>query len=215
MGYIEGGEGGSIRNTTELYTTSSFLLTFGNTKIINLSGSAVYNITFNASSSGTVDPASLILYNNNSTIPSSNQIYLTSSATSFNYVFSQDFELSGFLTILNNSDSKNITFSNFYITRLPAYYTVNVTPVGDYEQLITNEFDYNGELEGTNLEVTNGDLNGTNTFLQYPKTPTNYTPVLYNSNTVSVNTFLLNTTVPESGQIYLFYDTGSTSSPAD
>jgi hypothetical protein len=215
MGYIEGGEGGSIINTTELYTTSSFLLAAGNTKIINLSGSAVYSITFNASSSGTVDPASLILYNNNSTIPSSNQIYLTSSATSFNYVFSQDFELSGFLTILNNSDSKNITFSNFYITRLPAYYTVNVTPVGDYEQLVTNEFDYNGELEGTNLEVTDGNLNGTNTFLQYPKTPTNYSPVFYNSNTVSVNTFLLNTTVPESGQIYLFYDTGSTSSPAD
>jgi hypothetical protein len=215
MGYIEGSEGGSIRNTTELYTTSSFLLTFGNTKIINLSGSAVYNITFNASSSGTTDPASLILYNNNSTIPSSKQIYLTSSTTSFNYVFSQDVELSGFLTILNNSDSKNITFSNLYITRLPAYYTLIETPSGSVQQLITNEFDFNGELEGTNLVVTDGDLNGDNTFLNYPKTPTNYAPTFYNSNTVAAGTFLLNTVIPEQGQVYLFYDTGSTLFPAD
>ena len=64
IGYIEGGEGGSIRNTTELYTTSSFILTNGDTKIINLSGSAVYNITFNASSSGTLNTVLLKLYNN-------------------------------------------------------------------------------------------------------------------------------------------------------
>jgi hypothetical protein len=215
MGYIEGSEGGSIRNTTELYTTSSFLLTFGNTKIINLSGSAIYNITFNASSSGTTDPASLILYNNNSTIPSSKQIYLTSSTTSFNYVFSQDVELSGFLTILNNSDSKNITFSNLYITRLPAYYTLIETPSGSVQQLITNEFDFNGELEGTNLIVTDGDLNGDNTFLNYPRIPTNYAPILYNSNTVAAGDFLLSSTIPGQGQIYLFYDTGSNLLPVD
>ena len=150
-----------------------------------------------------------------SSIPSSNQIYLTSSATSFNYVFSQDFELSGFLTIENASSDKSITFSNLYITRLPDYYTLNITPYGDFEQLITNEFDFNGELEGTNLVVTDGDLNGDNTFLNYPRIPTNYAPVLYNSNTVAVGDFLLNSTVPGSGQIYLFYDTGSTLFPTD
>ena len=215
IGYIEGGDGGSIRNTTELYTTSSFLLGAGSTKIINLSGSAVYNITFNASSSGTLNAASLALYNNNTVSVLSTQIYSTSSATSFNYVFSQDIELSGFLTIYNTSPDKNITFSNLYITRLPDYYTVNITPYGEFTQLITNEFDYNGELEGTNLVVTDGDLNGDNTFLNYPTTPTNYSPVLYKSSTVSVGDFLLSTTSPGSGQIYLFYDTGSTLFPAD
>jgi hypothetical protein len=215
IGYIEGGEGGSIRNTTELYTTSSFLLGAGSTKIINLSGSAVYNITFNASSSGTLNAASLALYNNNTVSVLSTQIYSTSSATSFNYIFSQDIELSGFLTIYNTSPDKNITFSNLYITRLPDYYTVNITPYGEFTQLITNEFDYNGELEGTNLVVTDGDLNGDNTFLNYPTTPTNYSPVLYKSSTVSVGDFLLSTTSPGSGQIYLFYDTGSTLFPAD
>ena len=215
MGYIEGSEGGSIRNTTELYTTSSFILGAGSTKIINLSGSAVYNIIFNASSSGTLNSASLALYNNNTVAVLSTQIYSTSSATSFNYVFSQDIELSGFLTVYNTSPDKNITFSNFYITRLPDYYTLNITPYGDFEQLVTNEFDYNGELEGTNLIVTDGDLNGTNTFLNYPKVPTNYTASLYKSSTVSVGDFLSNVNSPGQGQIYLFYDTGSTLFPAD
>ena len=215
MGYIEGSEGGSIRNTTELYTTSSFILGAGSTKIINLSGSAVYNITFNASSSGTLNSASLALYNNNTVAVLSTQIYSTSSATSFNYDFSQDIELSGFLTVYNTSPDKNITFSNFYITRLPDYYTLNITPYGDFEQLVTNEFDFNGELKGTNLIVTDGDLNGNNTFLNYPRVPTNYSPVLYKSSTVPVGDFLLNTTSPGSGQIYLFYDTGSNLFPAD
>ena len=214
MGYIEGGEGGSIINTTELYTTSSFILGAGSTKIINLSGSAVYNITFNASSSGTSNSASFALYNY-STVLTSEQIYSTSSLTSFDYILSQDIELSGFLTILNSSDAKDITFSNFYITRLPDYYTLNITPYGEFPQLVTNEFDFNGELEGTNLIVTDGNLNGDNTFLTYPTTPTNYSPVLYNSNTVSVSDFLLSTTSPGLGQIYLFYDTGSILFPAD
>jgi hypothetical protein len=215
MGYIEGGDGGSIRNTTELYTTSSFLLTNGDTKIINLSGSAVYNITFNASSSGTLNTVSLKLYNNNSITPSSTQVYSTSSVTSFDYIFSQDIELSGFLTIENASSDKSITFSNLYITRLPAYYTLIETPSGSIQQLITNEYDFNGELEGTNLIVTDGDLNGDNTFLNYPRIPTNYAPILYNSNTVAAGDFLLSSTIPGQGQIYLFYDTGSNSFPVD
>ena len=77
------------------------------------------------------------------------------------------------------------------------------------------EFDYNGELEGTNLVVTDGDLNGDNTFLNYPKVPTNYTASLYKSSTVSVGDFLSNVNSPGQGQIYLFYDTGSTLFPAD
>ena len=70
-------------------------------------------------------------------------------------------------------------------------------------------------LEGTNLVVTDGDLNGTNTFLNYPRIPTNYTPTLYRSSTVAISTFLLSTVIPGSGQIYLFYDTGSNTFPVD
>jgi hypothetical protein len=126
-------------------------------------------------------------------------------------------EIPNFVNLLSTCifPDKNITFSNLYITRLPDYYTVNTTPYGEFTQLVTNEFDYNGELEGTNLVVTDGDLNGDNTFLNYPKTPTNYAPVLYNSSTVTSGDFLLNTTIPGSGQIYLFYDTGSILSPFD
>ena len=146
----------------------------------------------------------------------SDELIYTTSSTSLNYTLNETFNItSGYLTIENNSFGKNITFSNFTIYSEPDYYTINVTPVGDFEQLVTNEFDYNGELEGTNLEVTDGNLNGNNTFLEYPKVPTNYSPVLYNSNTVSSGDFLSNVNTPGSGQIYLFYDTGSILSPFD
>ena len=63
--------------------------------------------------------------------------------------------------------------------------------------------------------MTDGDLNGDNTFLNYPRVPTNYSPVLYKSNIVSSGNFLSNVNTPGSGQIYLFYDTGSNLFPAD
>ena len=56
---------------------------------------------------------------------------------------------------------------------------------------------------------------GDNTFLNYPRVPTNYTPTLYRSSTVAISTFLLSSVIPGSGQIYLFYDTGSILSPFD
>ena len=215
MGYIEGGEGGSIRNSENLiYTSSFFNLAATNTLTLNLELTGPVRIISNISSSQeALTPAVIKFYNGDVT---TDELIYTTSSLPLNYTLNEIFNItSGYLTIKNDSDNANIKFSNVLIYSEPAYYTVNITPVGDFEQLVTNEFDYNGELEGTNLEVTNGDLNGNNTFLQYPKTPTNYSPVFYNSNTVSADIFLLNTTVPESGQIYLFYDTGSTSSPAD
>jgi hypothetical protein len=151
------------------------------------------------------------LYNSSTT---QNIIY--SDTGTLNYVLNETFNItSGYLTIFNISDTAKITFSDFTIYSEPDYYTINVTPAGDFEQLVTNEFDFNGELEGTNLEVTDGNLNGNNIFLNYPYTPTNYTASLYTSDIVTVDTFLLSTTIPGQGQIYLFYDTGSILSPAD
>jgi hypothetical protein len=169
---------------------------------------AVRIISNISSSQELLTPADVNFYNGSSVV---DELIYTTSSLPLNYTLNETFNItSGYLTIQNGSGDANITFSDFTIYSEPDYYTINVTPVGDFEQLITNEFDYNGELEGTNLEVTDGNLNGNNTFLQYPKTPTNYVPTLYNSNTVSLGDFLLNTTIPDSGEIYLFYDTGST-----
>jgi hypothetical protein len=195
-------------------TSSIFTIASTNTLTFNLGLTGPIRIISNISSSQESISSAIINFYNGINI-SSELIYTTSSLP-LNYTLNETFNItSGYLTIENDSDNANITFSNFVIYSEPDYYTINVTPVGDFEQLVTNEFDYNGELEGTNLEVTDGNLNGNNTFLQYPKTPTNYASTLYNSNTVSVGTFLLNTTIPGQGEIYLFYDTGSILFPAD
>jgi hypothetical protein len=191
-------------------STTSFTISASNSLTFNLGLTGPVRIVSNISSSNNIGgDVGVALYNSPTT---QNIVY--SEAGTLNYTLNETFNItSGYLTIFNSSDTAKITFSNFTIYSEPDYYTINVTPVGDFEQLITNEFDFNGELEGTNLEVTDGDLNGNNTFLQYPKTPTNYVPTLYNSNTVSANIFLLSTTIPEQGEIYLFYDTGSTLFP--
>jgi hypothetical protein len=191
-------------------STTSFTISASNSLTFNLGLTGPVRIVSNISSSNNIGGSvGVALYNSPTT---QNIVY--SEAGTLNYTLNETFNItSGYLTIFNSSDTAKITFSDFTIYSEPDYYTINVTPVGDFEQLITNEFDFNGELEGTNLEVTDGDLNGNNTFLQYPKTPTNYVPTLYNSNTVSANIFLLSTTIPEQGEIYLFYDTGSTLFP--
>ena len=215
MGYIEGSEGGSIRNSENLiYTSSFFNLAATNTLTLNLELTGPIRIISNISSSQeALTPAVIKFYNGDTT--TDELIYITSSLP-LNYTLNETFNItSGYLTIENDSDNANIKFSNVLIYSEPAYYNVNITPYGEFTQLITNEFDYNGELEGTNLVVTDGDLNGDNTFLNYPKIPTNYTPTLYRSSTVAISTFLLSTVIPGSGQIYLFYDTGSNTFPVD
>ena len=223
IGYIEGGDGGVITDTIKLiYSTSSFSLvnTATETFTVNLGSSGVYNVTANVIISGgdPITDNNLNLYNSNET--GSNELIYNKTATSspLNYTLNQTFNLtSGYLTFAQSSSQSPdpITITNLKIYLDPSYYQLVETPYGAFEQLVPNEFDYNGELEGTNLIVTDGDLNGDNTFLNYPKVPTNYTPTLYKSSTVAISTFLLSTVIPGSGQIYLFYDTGSNTFPVD
>jgi len=72
---------------------------------------------------------------------------------------------------------------------------------------------YNGELQGTKIEATNGELNDWNTS-KYPSTlEINYTVYLYNSATSSLDLFDDTNTLPNAGEIYLWYDTGSGLNP--
>jgi hypothetical protein len=206
---MTGGDGGSLNNNEILiFTTSSFIITAGNSITFNLSSSGAERILFNVSSSTGADINSVRLYNGSSV--STELVYETASDEPINYTLNETFNItSGFLTIQNASDVALLTFSSLNVYNGLSYYQPVETPYGAFEQLVSNEYDINGELEGTNLVVTDGDLNGGNPFLTYPTTPTNYAPTLYNSNTVSVGDFLLNTTIPGQGEIYLFYDTGS------
>ena len=69
---------------------------------------------------------------------------------------------------------------------------------------------YNGELPGTEIEATNGELNEANIF-KYPSTlEINYDIVFYRSNITPLESFLNLNTSPNQGEIYLWFDTGST-----
>ena len=68
---------------------------------------------------------------------------------------------------------------------------------------------YDGELEGTTVDVLSSDLNGSNPFLGK-----NHPVVTYNTTTVtSASTF--NTTTPSAGQIVVFYEEATIESPID
>lgn len=65
---------------------------------------------------------------------------------------------------------------------------------------------FNGELSGSNLVVTNGDLNGGNPFLNVNTTILAYTASYYDDTLVPAGNFLNINTSPNNGEIYLLYD---------
>jgi hypothetical protein len=72
---------------------------------------------------------------------------------------------------------------------------------------------YNGELPGTIIEVTDGELNDTNTY-KYPSTLVlEYDILFYTSSVTPIGIFNNINTSPNQGQIYLWYDTGSYLNP--
>jgi hypothetical protein len=94
----------------------------------------------------------------------------------------------------------------------PQYYTGS-TGVSTIIHSTQDEF-YNGELPGTEFIVTNGELNDANNF-KYPTTlEIYYDPTLYLSNITPLGDFLNINTSPNQGEIYLWFDTGSTLQPS-
>ena len=72
---------------------------------------------------------------------------------------------------------------------------------------------YNGELQGTKIEATNGELNDWNTSKYSPTLEINYNVVFYTSSITSLDIFLNPNISPNAGEIYLWYDTGSITNP--
>jgi len=74
-----------------------------------------------------------------------------------------------------------------------------------FTQSSQTEF-FDGELSGSNILVTDGDLNGDNPFLKPEDTILFYTASYYNDNIIPVNNFLNQNTSPNNGEIYLLFD---------
>jgi len=219
-----GGSGGSLESSELLvYSTSSFSLVNSVTETftVNLGSNGVYRVTADIVLTGgdPITDNNLNIYNSNET--GSTELIYNKTATSspLGYTLNEIFNLtSGYITFAQSSSQipDPIVITNLNIYLQPDYYRIIETPYGTGSILITNEYDYNGELEGTIIEVTDGNLNGNNIFLKSSTVPTNYTPTFYKTNIVNEGIFLSFNTIPNPGEIYLLYDTGSTiSSIAD
>jgi hypothetical protein len=116
-------------------------------------------------------------------------------------------------------DQDGTTFSNvglqFGIQTIYEYspqtwYETTLGPTGSARLRNSDQREfYNGELPGTIIEASDGELNEANIF-KYPSTlEINYDIVFYRSNITSLDNFINPLTSPNQGEIYLWYDTGS------
>jgi hypothetical protein len=196
---ITGSSGGSIVDTeTLIYSTSSFNLSTGNSITFNLSSSGAERVLCRISSSAeSTFNAAIILSNQGTTVYSNSDPKL-------NYTLNETFNISsGYLTISNTSDAATLTISGLEVYQQPSYYQTVETVYGLNQILIPNEFDFNGELQGSEILVTDGDLNGGNPFLKYPTQEYKYDIIISSSDTTALSTWLsapINT-----GELHGFY----------
>jgi hypothetical protein len=196
---ITGSSGGSIVDTeTLVYSTSSFNLTTGNSITFNLSSSGAERVLCRISSSAEDVFNAVVTLSNQGTTVYSN------SDPKFNYTLNETFNISsGYLTISNNSDAATLTISGLEVYQQPSYYQTVETVYGLNQILIPNEFDFNGELQGSEILVTDGDLNGGNPFLKYPTQEYKYDIIISSSDATGLSTWL---SAPiNNGELHGFY----------
>jgi hypothetical protein len=168
VGSTVGTNGGSLPDDYYLaLNPSNYNIPFGNSITYQLSQSGVYNVIFNISSSGG-SGATLKVYNS-STVPSSfagrvsESVFTVSNNVDLNTTanFIADFSTQ-YITIFNDNDTgsaQTSSISNIEIYHLPAYKTSTPSLSGSVTQILTNYYDFNGELEGTNLVVEDNNFN--------------------------------------------------------
>ena len=132
-------------------------------------------------------------------------------SSSFNY--GEDLTYTGSIDTAFMSGSTGGTFNDFNNVNFTQSWveTVN-TPTGVQYISQSSQYEfYNGELPGTEFVVTDGELNPNNDF-KYPTTlEIYYDPTLYLSSITPLQNFLDINTSPNQGEIYLWFDTGSSS----
>jgi hypothetical protein len=135
-------------------------------------------------------------------------------SSSFNY--GEDLTYEGTIDTAFISGSTGGTFNDFNNLNFTQSWIETVyTPAGIQYISQSSQYEfYNGELPGTEFVVTDGELNPDNDF-KYPTTfEVYYDPTLYLSSNVPLDYFLNPVTSPNQGEIYLWYDTGSTINPS-
>ena len=113
---------------------------------------------------------------------------------------------------LNGQTSSVLLPSNYNFSVTQRWSGTNIGPSGSvpFTQSSQIEF-YNGELSGSRLLVTDGDLNGGNPFLNPSTLALFYTASVYSTSLIPAGNFLNQNTSPNNGEIYLLYDHTGTS----
>jgi len=95
--------------------------------------------------------------------------------------------------------------NNFFLTQ--SWFETTIGPTGSTQLLHDDQSEfYNGELQGTVLEVSNGELNEANEFKYASTLEIPYDLYLYRSNIISTTTVADSANTLGSGSIYLYYD---------
>jgi hypothetical protein len=138
---------------------------------------------------------------------------------------SEDLDYTGSINMLEVSGSTAGTFEEFngitpFITHIISDFTQSWnetirTRLGLVSESRRTQVEfYNGEFSGSNLGVSNGNLNN-NPFLFIDTTINNYEITLYRESLTPENNFINMLTSPDSGELYLYYDSGSNFTPSD
>ena len=165
-----GSDGGAfVDYIPNVATSASFLIEAGQVGRIFLSQSGLNNISFvmSSSDSGGAVTTALKVYDSAS-LPSSfflrnTTTIITSSLLSGYYEekfnFDYDFK-SGYLLIANDdySGSADITITSVTASSINGFSETTQTPSGSVEKYYTNEYEFNGELKGSEYVVTDGNL---------------------------------------------------------
>ena len=199
---ITGSSGGSIVDTeTLIYSASSISLInpSATSSLINIGETGAINIQANIFSSGTNTTFKIydgqdiitgtVLYENNTTVTT-------------NYTINETFNItSGYVLLYKSSVSTPdpVVISNLNIYQEPSYFQTVETVYGLNQVLIPNEFDFNGELQGSEILVTDGDLNPNNPY-KHPSTQV----ILFDVTTVVDGSNY--TTIPNQITIYSYVD---------
>jgi len=174
---------------------------------INLEGATTtYNFRFSSSLQGYIDSF-------NTTTVGINTPY-SRSFSNINVSLGEIFEIQ--LSASNNLAGVTNASLSVYSpqTSLQAWPEFELGPSGSTFLIREDQREfYNGELPGTEIEATDGELNEANVF-KYPSTlEIYYDPTLYLSSITPLEDFLNINTSPNQGQIYLWFDTGSITNP--
>jgi len=165
-----GSNGGAfIDYVPTIATSASFLIEPGQVGRIFLSQSGLNSVSFAMSSSdgGGSATTALKVYDSAS-LPSTfflrnTTTIVTSSLLSGYYeeIFNFDYDFkSGYLLIANDdySGSADITITSVTASSINGFSETTQTPSGSVEKYYTNEYEFNGELKGSELTVTDGEL---------------------------------------------------------